>query len=168
VILWIYLIFLFHWKELISEKLSFVFFVKKMSHCRIWAFEIYLPVVFLNQYQGVQKNGTWKKWHWSFLLKEWLLSSWHWLSYHHFWCWWCSETWYMDGNCAVAPHGFCQLYVIRCPFGNTATTQVSRNLRKLTTCCYQQVFRAPSGTWSSDCGYWIWECHDACYNSCVW
>ena len=26
----------------------------------------------------------------------------------------------MDGNHAVAPPGFCQLYVIRCPLGNTA------------------------------------------------
>ncbi|KAK2147155.1 hypothetical protein LSH36_567g01057 [Paralvinella palmiformis] len=33
-----------------------------------------------------------------------------------------AETWFMDGNHAVAPTGICQLYVIHCPLGNTAVS----------------------------------------------
>ena len=36
-----------------------------------------------------------------------------------------ADTWFMDGNHAVAPPGFCQLYVIRCPLGNTAVSTLS-------------------------------------------
>ena len=34
-----------------------------------------------------------------------------------------ADTWYMDGNHNIAPAGFSQLYVIRCPLGNSAILQ---------------------------------------------
>ena len=35
-----------------------------------------------------------------------------------------ADTWFVDGNFAMAPRGFLQLYVIRVPLGNTAVSTV--------------------------------------------
>ena len=58
-----------------------------------------------------------------------------------------ANTWCMDSNLVVAPRGFCKLYIIYCPLGNTAVlhilhsaaTQITRYLREpacgeLSTC----------------------------------
>ena len=43
-----------------------------------------------------------------------------------------AKTWYMDGNQAVAPHGLCQLYIIRCLLGNTAVSAIYALLKRVT------------------------------------
>jgi len=85
-----------------------------------------------------------------------------------------ANTWYMDGNRAVAPRGFCQLYIIRCLLGNTVVSaiyallkRVTRYLREPDMCHCWQVFRASARTWSSDCGDRLWKCYDLSFNSCI-
>ncbi|KAK2161312.1 hypothetical protein LSH36_119g13033 [Paralvinella palmiformis] len=43
-----------------------------------------------------------------------------------------ANTWYMDGNRAVAPRGFCQLYIIRCLLGNTVVSAIYALLKRVT------------------------------------
>ena len=53
-----------------------------------------------------------------------------------------AEVWYMDGNHAVAPQGFKQLHVIRCPLGNTAISVVYALLQRKTQETYEILLRA--------------------------
>ena len=50
-----------------------------------------------------------------------------------------AETWFMDGNFDVAPEGFCQLYVIRCPLGNTAVSCAYALLQRKSQEAYEQL-----------------------------
>ena len=51
-------------------------------------------------------------------------------------------TWYMDGNYVVAPEHFCQLYVIRCPLGNTAVSTVYALLQRKSQATYELLLQA--------------------------
>ena len=56
-----------------------------------------------------------------------------------------STTWFIDGNFAMAPPGFLQMYVIRVPLGNTAITTVYallQNKSQDTYDTYDEMFRA--------------------------
>ena len=53
-----------------------------------------------------------------------------------------STVWFMDGNFAMAPPGFLQMYVIRIPLGNTAITTVYGVLQNKTQDTYDEMFRA--------------------------
>ncbi|KAK2151041.1 hypothetical protein LSH36_378g02055 [Paralvinella palmiformis] len=55
-------------------------------------------------------------------------------------------TW-MDGN-HVAPHGFCQLYIIRCPLGNTAVSAIYALLQRKSQHTYENLLRAIVGNCS--------------------
>ena len=48
----------------------------------------------------------------------------------------------MDGNPAVAPPGFCQLYVIRCPLGNTAVSTLYALLQRKSLETYENLLHA--------------------------
>ena len=48
----------------------------------------------------------------------------------------------MDGNCAMAPPGFLQLYVIRVPIGTTAVSSVYALLQHKTQETYEELLRA--------------------------
>ena len=53
-----------------------------------------------------------------------------------------STLWFMDGNFAMAPPGFLQMYVIRVPLGNTAITTVYGLLQNKSQATYDDMFRA--------------------------
>ncbi|KAL8622919.1 hypothetical protein ACOMHN_027040 [Nucella lapillus] len=53
-----------------------------------------------------------------------------------------ADTWYMDGNHAVAPEHFCQLYVIRCPLGDTAVSTVYALLQRKSQATYELLLQA--------------------------
>jgi len=53
----------------------------------------------------------------------------------------------MDGN-HVAPHGFCQLYIIRCPLGNTAVSAIYALLQRKSQHTYENLLRAIVGNCS--------------------
>ena len=53
-----------------------------------------------------------------------------------------AETWFMDGNHTVAPTGFCQLYVIRCPLGNTARSMLYALLQRQSQETYDNLLHA--------------------------
>lgn len=53
-----------------------------------------------------------------------------------------SDIWMMDGNFAMAPPKFTQLYVIRVPLGNTAVSVVYAFLQHKTQNTYEQLFTA--------------------------
>ena len=53
-----------------------------------------------------------------------------------------TDTWFMDGNHAVAPPGFCQLYVIRCPLGNTAVSTLYALLQRKSQETYENLLHA--------------------------
>ena len=53
-----------------------------------------------------------------------------------------ADTWFIDGNFAMAPRGFMQLYVIRVPLGTTAVTTVYALLERKSQQCYQDLFQA--------------------------
>ena len=50
-----------------------------------------------------------------------------------------AQTWYMDGNFSVAPNNFSQLYVIRCPLGNTAVSTVYALLQRKSRETYEYL-----------------------------
>ena len=53
-----------------------------------------------------------------------------------------AETFYMDGNFAMAPNIFRQLYVIRVPFGRDVVTAVYALLPTKTRAVYEELFQA--------------------------
>ena len=53
-----------------------------------------------------------------------------------------SSTWFMDGNFAMAPPGFLQMYVIRVPLGTTAVTTVYALVQNKSQDTYDEMFRA--------------------------
>lgn len=53
-----------------------------------------------------------------------------------------ADTLYMDGNFAMAPNIFKQIYVIRVPFGDTAVTSVYALLPNKTRATYEELFQA--------------------------
>ncbi|KAL8593787.1 hypothetical protein ACOMHN_041261 [Nucella lapillus] len=53
-----------------------------------------------------------------------------------------ADTWYMDGNHAVAPEHFCQLYVIRCLLGDTAVSTVYALLQRKLQATYELLLQA--------------------------
>ena len=52
-----------------------------------------------------------------------------------------ADTWMMDGNFAMAPRHFLQLYIIRVPLGNTAVTTVYALLQRKTQETYQDLIQ---------------------------
>lgn len=50
-------------------------------------------------------------------------------------------TWFVDGNFAIAPPGFCQLYIIRCGLGDSAVTCTYTLLQRKTQASYETMFR---------------------------
>ncbi|KAK2139629.1 hypothetical protein LSH36_1685g00030 [Paralvinella palmiformis] len=57
-----------------------------------------------------------------------------------------ANTWYMDGNHAVAPRGLCQLYImIRCPLGNTAVSAIQALLQRKSQDTYENLLHAIVG-----------------------
>ncbi|KAG7165673.1 putative MULE transposase domain-containing protein 4 [Homarus americanus] len=54
----------------------------------------------------------------------------------------CADTLYMDGNFAMAPNIFKQIYVIRVPFGDTAVTSVYALLPNKTRATYEELLQA--------------------------
>ncbi|KAL8574346.1 hypothetical protein ACOMHN_057338 [Nucella lapillus] len=53
-----------------------------------------------------------------------------------------ADTWYMDGNHAVAPEHFWQLYVICCPLGDTAVSTVYALLQRKSQATYELLLQA--------------------------
>ena len=53
-----------------------------------------------------------------------------------------AETWFIDGNFAMAPRGFSQLYVIRVALGSTAVSVVYALLQNKSQQCYIDFFQA--------------------------
>ena len=53
-----------------------------------------------------------------------------------------ADTWYMDGNFAMAPKVFQQLYVIRVPLGDTAVSCAYALLSHKTRDCYEEMLQA--------------------------
>ncbi|XP_045126264.1 uncharacterized protein LOC123513257 [Portunus trituberculatus] len=53
-----------------------------------------------------------------------------------------ADTWLMDGNYAMAPQGFLQLYVIRVPIGNTAVSTIFACLQNKTQHTYETFLQA--------------------------
>ena len=52
-----------------------------------------------------------------------------------------STTWFIDGNFAMAPPGFLQMYVIRVPLGTTAITTVYALLQNKSQDTYDEMYR---------------------------
>ncbi|KAL8604988.1 hypothetical protein ACOMHN_018791 [Nucella lapillus] len=52
------------------------------------------------------------------------------------------ETFYMDGNFAMSPNIFCQIYVIRVLLGNSPVTVVYALLPAKTRASYERLFQA--------------------------
>ena len=53
-----------------------------------------------------------------------------------------ANTWFMDGNFAMAPPGFLQLYVIRVPLGSTTIGVTYALLQRKTQDTYEELFQA--------------------------
>lgn len=53
-----------------------------------------------------------------------------------------ADTWFMDGNFAMAPPGFLQLYVIRVPLGSTTVGIAYALLQRKTQDTYEELLRA--------------------------
>ena len=53
-----------------------------------------------------------------------------------------ANIWYMDGNYAMAPRGFLQLYVIRATVGNVTVSVAYALLQNKTQDAYEELFQA--------------------------